>query len=76
METLQIRLTKDLVDKTQYLVKQGLYPNKSEVIRDAVRRLILENQISSLKNKLPKKLSTDLVREIRKKLTLGDLNKV
>jgi antitoxin ParD1/3/4 len=72
METLQIRLTKELVDKTQELVKSGLYPNKSEVIRDAVRKLILERQTGSLKAKISRKPSTDIVREIRKKLSKSD----
>ncbi|MFH0840394.1 MAG: ribbon-helix-helix domain-containing protein, partial [bacterium] len=45
METLQIRLTKKLVEKLDDLVKEGLYPNKSEAVRDAVRRLILEQEL-------------------------------
>ncbi len=39
MDPVQIRLTKELVDKIDNLVQVGLYPNRSEAVRDAVRRL-------------------------------------
>jgi len=48
METIQIRLTSKLVEKLGDLVKQGYYPNKSEAVRDAVRRLILEHELGEL----------------------------
>ncbi len=48
METIQIRLTSKLVEKLGELVKQGYYPNKSEAVRDAVRRLILEHELGEL----------------------------
>ncbi|MBR9691398.1 histidine--tRNA ligase [Candidatus Woesearchaeota archaeon] len=40
METMQIRLTKGLVEEIKMLVNKGIYPNSSECVRDAVRRLI------------------------------------
>jgi histidyl-tRNA synthetase len=40
MQTIQIRLTKGLVDEIKRLVNRGIYPNSSECVRDAVRRLI------------------------------------
>jgi len=40
METMQIRLTKGLVEEMKKLVSKGIYPNSSECVRDAVRRLI------------------------------------
>jgi Arc/MetJ-type ribon-helix-helix transcriptional regulator len=40
MQTLQIRLTRGLVEEIKKLVNRGIYPNSSECVRDAVRRLI------------------------------------
>ncbi len=40
METVQIRLTKDMISRLDELIKSGDYPNRSEAIRDGVRRLI------------------------------------
>ncbi|MBW2996522.1 histidine--tRNA ligase [Candidatus Woesearchaeota archaeon] len=40
METMQIRLTAGLVEEIKKLVNKGIYPNSSECVRDAVRRLI------------------------------------
>jgi Arc/MetJ-type ribon-helix-helix transcriptional regulator len=40
METLQIRLTKNMLDKLDVLIKQGTYPNRSEAVRDSVRIML------------------------------------
>lgn len=48
METIQIRLTKKLVEELDKLVREGIYPNRSEAVRDAVRRLILEQELGEL----------------------------
>jgi Arc/MetJ-type ribon-helix-helix transcriptional regulator len=42
MHPIQIRLTRELINKVDKLVETGLYPNRSEAIRDAVRRLRLK----------------------------------
>jgi len=39
---IQIRLTKELIEKIDKLIEKGLYPNRSEAIRDAVRKLRLK----------------------------------
>ncbi|MCD6522144.1 MAG: ribbon-helix-helix protein, CopG family [Candidatus Diapherotrites archaeon] len=39
METVQVRLNKELARLLKAAVSRGVYPNKSEVIRDALRRL-------------------------------------
>ena len=39
MHPVQIRLTKELIEKIDRLVENGIYPNRSEAVRDAVRRL-------------------------------------
>ncbi|MBI4896351.1 MAG: ribbon-helix-helix protein, CopG family [Candidatus Aenigmarchaeota archaeon] len=40
MKTVQIRLTTEQRKAVDVLVKKGLYPNRSEAVRDAVRKLI------------------------------------
>jgi len=39
---IQIRLTKELIEKIDRLIEKGLYPNRSEAVRDAVRKLRLK----------------------------------
>jgi Arc/MetJ-type ribon-helix-helix transcriptional regulator len=39
MDPVQIRLTKELIEKIDNMIESGLYPNRSEAVRDAVRRL-------------------------------------
>lgn len=41
MNPVQIRLTPELIDKIDRMVEKGVYPNRSEAVRDAVRRLRL-----------------------------------
>ena len=40
METLQIRLPKELLDKVDQLVKSGLFRNRSEILRMALQEYI------------------------------------
>ena len=40
MFTIQIRLTRKQIEDVDFIVKNGHYPNRSEAIRDAVRKLI------------------------------------
>lgn len=40
METVQIRLTKNMLEKIDELIMVGEYPNRSEAIRDSVRRML------------------------------------
>jgi Arc/MetJ-type ribon-helix-helix transcriptional regulator len=63
METVQIRLTGKLVEKLGELVKEGLYPNKSEAVRDAVRRLILEHELVELGEELEEGEELDKIEE-------------
>jgi len=42
METVQIRLTEKQIKSIDLLIKKGIYPNRSEAIRDAVRKLMHE----------------------------------
>ena len=36
---IQIRLTRELIEKIDEMIERGIYPNRSEAVRDAVRRL-------------------------------------
>lgn len=40
MKPIQVRLTEKLIEKVDKLVEKGIYPNRSEAIRDAVRRVV------------------------------------
>ena len=40
METLQIRLTRNMLDRIDQLITIGEYPNRSEAVRDSVRKLL------------------------------------
>lgn len=66
MQMTQVRLTRGLIEKIEELVQKGYYPNKSDAIRDAVRRLVWEKEIDTLPNTGD---SVQEVREIRKKLS-------
>lgn len=40
MQTMQIRLTEKLIRRIDVMIRRGIYPNRSEAVRDAVRRLV------------------------------------
>lgn len=40
METMQIRLTRNMLNRIDELIKIGEYPNRSEAVRDSVRRML------------------------------------
>ena len=42
MMTVQIRLTERQLKSIDQLVRKGVYPNRSEAVRDAVRTLVNE----------------------------------
>jgi len=66
MDTLQIRLTPEVVKRIDNLVDTGIYSSRSDVIRDAVRNLVLDKMIGILPNTGD---SVEEIREIRKKLS-------
>ena len=75
MSVTQVRLPEGLEKELDVLVKRGLYSNKSDAVRDAVRRLVLDKQIGSIPNTGD---SVKEIREIRKKLSKEkfDLDKI
>ena len=78
MAVTQVRLPEGLIKEVDKLVDKGFYTNKSDVIRDAIRKLILEKQTGSIPYT---KNSVKEVRKIRKKLSkekfdLDEINKL
>ena len=50
METIQIRLTRHMLTRLDELIKLGEYPNRSEAVRDSVRKMLDRNQSSEVLN--------------------------
>ena len=71
MAVTQVRLPEGLIMEIDKLVDKGFYTNKSDVIRDAIRKLVLEKQIGSIPDTGD---SVKEVREIRKKLSKEKFN--
>jgi Arc/MetJ-type ribon-helix-helix transcriptional regulator len=71
MTVTQVRLPQGLVDEIDKLINKGIYTNKSDVVRDALRKLILEQQLGSIKNTGN---SVKEIRNIRKKLSKEKIN--
>lgn len=66
MSVTQVRLPEGLEKEVDVLVKRGFYANKSDAIRDAIRRLVLDKMVGIIPNKGD---SVKEIREIRKKLS-------
>jgi len=71
MELMQVRLPENLITELDRFVKKGYYASKSDLVRDAVRRLVLERQAGSIPDTGD---SVQEIRAIRKKLSKEDLN--
>lgn len=71
MDSIQVRLSHGLIRKIDQLVETGVYSSRSDVLRDAVRRLVLDKLIGILKDKVN---SVEEVKELRKKLSKEDFN--
>jgi len=65
---MQIRLSSGLVGRIDSLVNKGIYSSRSDAIRDAVRRLVLESMVGIIPNTGD---SVKEVREIRNKMSKG-----
>jgi Arc/MetJ-type ribon-helix-helix transcriptional regulator len=66
MEAIQVRMSKGLIKKVDQMVKTGLYANRSDAVRDAVRKISWKSLIGSIPNTGD---SVKEIREIRKKLS-------
>ena len=71
MDTLQIRLSHGLVERIDSLVELGIYSNRSDAIRDAVRRLVLDKIIGIAKDTRD---SVKEIKDIRKRLSKEKFN--
>ncbi len=49
LKTIQTRIPEELYEQLEALIGSGLYANKSEVIREALRKLIAEKSRSLLR---------------------------
>ena len=66
MDTVQVRLSHGLVESMDGLVDTGIYSSRSDVVRDAVRRLVLDKLVGIIPNAGD---SVKEMREIKKKLS-------
>lgn len=75
MDTLQIRMTPELLKRIDAMVKTGIYSNRADIIRDAVRRFVWEKEVGSISSKGN---SAELVKKAREKLSKEkiDLDKI
>jgi len=78
MDTVQVRLSHGLVEMVDDLVETGVYANRSDVVRDAVRRLVLDKLVGILPDtgnsvKELKKIKAKLSKE---KFDLNKINKL
>lgn len=71
MDTLQIRMNQALLKRIDSLVKTGVYSNRSDVIRDAVRRFVWEKEVGSITNKGN---AVNQIRKIRDKLSIEPID--
>ena len=71
MDTVQVRLSHGLIEMIDNFVRTGIYANRSDVIRDSVRRLVLNQQVGTIPNTGD---SVDEIRKIRAKLSKEDID--
>ncbi len=71
MDTLQIRMNKGLLKRIDTMIKTGIYSNRADVIRDAVRRFVWEKEVGSISNKGN---SEENVKKTRAKLSKEKIN--
>ena len=66
MDTLQIRLTKELINELKILVDLGMYSSFSEAVRDSVRRLVTgrEAAIKTLPEPV-KKIQEKIIKDVK-----------
>lgn len=72
MDTMQIRMNKELTKIMDKLIEQGIYSSRAEIVRDAVRRFVWENEVGTIKNN--NKNSVEEIRNIRNKLSKETMN--
>jgi Arc/MetJ-type ribon-helix-helix transcriptional regulator len=71
MDSIQVRLGHGLVERIDGLVETGVYSSRSDVLRDAARRLVFDSMVGILDDK---ENSVDQVRKARVNLSDKDLD--
>lgn len=66
MEVVQVRMPKAMIKMIDSFVKKGIYTNRSDAVRDAIRLIEWKRMIGSIPNTGD---SVEEVKEIRKKLS-------
>jgi len=81
MDTVQVRLSHGLIDSMDSLVDTGIYSSRSDVVRDAVRRLVLDKLVGIIPNtgdsvKEMKEIKKKLSKEIKSFKDIKEINKL
>ena len=76
MQTIQVRIEKGLIKRMDSLVENGLYANKAEIMRDAVRRLFVETLVGITPNVQDSVKQIRSLRKNMKKHSLKEINTV
>ena len=78
MDVMQIRMNPELIRKVDTLVKTGIYYNRSDAIRDAVRRLVLKELVGIIPNKesTSKQIKNIRNRLSKEKFDLSEINRL
>ncbi len=66
MQVVQVRMPKAMIKEIDTLVKKGIYTNRSDAVRNAIRLIEWKSMIGSIPNTGD---SVEEVREIRRKLS-------
>jgi hypothetical protein len=71
MDTVQIRLSHKIIEQIDKLVIKDVYSSRGEVIRDALRHFILDQQLGSIPYRGD---GIKLTREVRRRLSKQPFN--
>jgi Arc/MetJ-type ribon-helix-helix transcriptional regulator len=71
MDTFQVRMNKGPLKRMDALVKTGVYSNRGELVRDAVRRFVWEREVGSIGKKGD---SVKVIRNAREKISKEKLD--
>ncbi len=76
MVLFQVRLPEKIVSSIEEAVEQGFYESKSDLVRDAIRRFVFEEQLASvsLKKNYSKEIKSFRKKQILKKSDLDKIN--
>ncbi len=78
MDTIQVRLSHGLIERIDDFVGMGIYANRSDVIRDAVRRFVLDKLVGIIPDTGDSVKEVKGIRKIlaKEKFNLEDINRL